>query len=104
MIADGPAGDAVDASGPLGGAVRPLRCRRSARCDGALRQSAHRRKRLALDKFEKCTAAGGDIRNTVLDPVFLDCSEGIAAAGQRKRLAARARAGDRACALTKLIK
>ena len=56
---------------------------------GALLENFDRGKFLAFDEFEECAAAGRYVGNAVLDAVFLDGGERIAAAGQRKGLAAR---------------
>ena len=69
----------------------------------AASQHRHGRQSLAFDEFEERAAAGGDVGDAVLDAVLLDRRQGIAAAGERKRLAAGDRIGDRLGALAELI-
>src|SRR5579862_8112548 len=61
---------------------------------GALLEHGDRGQGLAFDELEERATAGGDVRNAVLDAVLLDGGQGIAAAGQRERLAARDRLRD----------
>ncbi len=58
---------------------------------------------LAFDELEECAAAGGDVGDSVLDAVFLDRGQRVAATGQRERLAARDGVGDRARAFAELV-
>src|ERR1700733_5825859 len=69
---------------------------------GALLENLNRGKLLAFDEFQESAAAGGYVRNAVFDAVFLDGRQGIAAARQRKRLAAGNGGGQRARALAEL--
>src|SRR5262249_9724195 len=97
-------------------AVQPLKGDRCAtpKSSGATRRSSQltlgsflkygdRGQCLALDELEKRSATGGNVRNPVLDVVLLDRGQGIAAAGERERLAAGDGVSDRARALAELL-
>src|SRR6266404_9026850 len=73
---------------------------RSATC--ALHEYGDRRQGLALHELQECTATGRDVGDAVLDPVLLDGGQRVAAAGERKGLAARYAQGDGARAFTEL--
>src|SRR6516165_8029726 len=69
----------------------------------ALLQHGLRRQGLAFDELEERAAACGNVGNAVLHPVLLDGSEGVSAAGERERLAARDRLRDGARPLAELL-
>ena len=69
----------------------------------ALLQDVDRRELLALDELQECAAAGRYVGNAVLDAVLLDGGERIAAARERKGLAARDGVGEGAGAFAELI-
>src|SRR6185312_13824441 len=73
----------------------------SARC--ASLQNGDGGELAAFHEFEEGATAGGDVGDAVLDAVFLDSRERVAAAGEREGLAARDRIRDGASTLAELV-
>src|SRR3954467_1525294 len=59
-----------------------------------IRKRCHTRQHLTAEEFERCAAAGRDVRDAVGDARFLHCGDRIAAADNRRALDGRHRPRD----------